>query len=62
MRRVVSDADLRTRLADAGRKLIEEEYTFKTRMAKVKAIYDQLLDADETNVSIPKTPQIEISS
>lgn len=48
MRRVVTDAALRERLADAGRDLIEREYSFTKRMAKVKAIYDQVMGlADE---------------
>ncbi|MBI1336484.1 MAG: glycosyltransferase [Phycisphaera sp.] len=43
LRSVVSDADLRRRLAHAGRKLIEERYSFTQRMAKVRAIYDKVL-------------------
>lgn len=43
MRRLAGDAALRSRLAGAGRKHIEQSYSFTQRMAKEKAIYDQLL-------------------
>lgn len=42
MRRALGDADLRRHLAQAGRALIERQYTFAQRMAKVRAIYDSL--------------------
>jgi len=52
IRRVVTDADLRGGLTTKGRKLIEEQYSFAQRMAKVKSIYDQVLgvvDSDESD-------------
>lgn len=42
MRRALDDEALRERLGAAGRTLIEREYTFVQRMAKVRAIYDAL--------------------
>jgi hypothetical protein len=51
IRRVVTDAELRDSLITKGRRLIEEQYSFSQRMAKVKAIYDRVLglvDSDET--------------
>ena len=43
LRRLLCDAELRTRLAASGRKTIEQSYTFEARMAKVRAVYDDLL-------------------
>ncbi len=62
MRKVVKNPDLRENLSQAGRKLIEEEYTFKARMNKVKAIYDKLLRDNKTSAVKEKTVQIKISS
>jgi glycosyltransferase involved in cell wall biosynthesis len=47
MRRALSDATLRSRLADAGRSLIEREYSFARRMLKVRAVYDKVLGLEE---------------
>ncbi len=41
--RLLKDADLRTRLAEAGRKTIETRYSFAVRMQKIRALYDTLL-------------------
>ncbi len=43
MQHLASDAAVRERLAAAGRKHIEQSYSFTQRMAKEKAIYDKLL-------------------
>lgn len=40
---VLTDPDLRTRLGSAARATIERGFTFRQRMAKERAIYDQLL-------------------
>ena len=58
MRRVLVDESLRERLAVNGRALIEQEYSFTKRMAKVKAIYNDVLgivekQADTRNANIP---------
>ncbi|MAE65095.1 MAG: glycosyl transferase family 1 [Phycisphaeraceae bacterium] len=42
-RRVLTDAALRRRLADAGRDVIESRFSFARRMERVRAIYDQVL-------------------
>ena len=41
---LLADPDLRVRLAAAGRRTIEQSYSFEVRMAKVRAVYDQLLN------------------
>lgn len=41
--RLVEDANLRARLAAAGRATIENRYSFRRRMDKIKAIYDHAL-------------------
>ncbi len=38
-----NDADLRSRLARAGRRTIEAGYSFQARMEKIRDIYDRLL-------------------
>jgi glycosyltransferase involved in cell wall biosynthesis len=43
LRRLLIDADLRRSLATAGRRTVEESYSFEARMAKVRAIYEELL-------------------
>jgi glycosyltransferase involved in cell wall biosynthesis len=42
--RFASDAGLRARLGRAGRATIERDYSFATRMAKIRTIYDDLLN------------------
>jgi glycosyltransferase involved in cell wall biosynthesis len=41
--RLLRDADLRARLAAAGRRTVENDYSFAARMEKVAGIYDSLL-------------------
>lgn len=41
--RLFKDCDLRRRLGTAGRRTIEESYSFDARMAKVRAVYRELL-------------------
>ncbi len=41
--RLLGDAELRARLAAAGRRTVEGEFAFATRMNKVRAVYDALL-------------------
>ena len=43
LKRLLSDPGLRMRLAAEGRRTVEGSYTFEARMAKVRAIYDELL-------------------
>jgi len=40
---LLSDRDLRTRLAATGRRTIENHYSFAVRMQKISRIYDELL-------------------
>jgi glycosyltransferase involved in cell wall biosynthesis len=53
MRHAVRDASLRDRLAQVARELIEREYSFTQRMAKEKAVYDQVLALPEDAVELP---------
>jgi glycosyltransferase involved in cell wall biosynthesis len=41
--RLAGDAALRSRFAAAGRRLMESDFSFQTRMEKLAALYDQLL-------------------
>ncbi|MCS7303601.1 MAG: glycosyltransferase [Thermoguttaceae bacterium] len=41
--RLLADSELRRRLAQAGRHTVETRYNFQIRMAKVAAVYDDLL-------------------
>jgi glycosyltransferase involved in cell wall biosynthesis len=41
--RLLGDAPLRQRLAAAGRQTIVERYSFSARMAKIAALYDEVL-------------------
>ncbi len=43
LERLLRDAELRQRLAKAGRETIVSRYSFAVRMSKIQAIYDQLL-------------------
>lgn len=45
IRRFIENGELRTRLAAAGRALVESRYTFAERMRKEFAVYDELLGA-----------------
>ena len=47
VRSAVRDAGLRQHLSLHGRALIEKEYSFTRRMAKVKGIYDRVLGIEE---------------
>jgi glycosyltransferase involved in cell wall biosynthesis len=42
--RLLADADLRWRLGQAGRETINARYSFATRMGRIGALYDELLD------------------
>ncbi len=44
LRQLAEDVSLRDRLATAGRRTIEENYSFANRMEKVRAVYDRLLN------------------
>ena len=41
--RLLRDADLRLRLARAGRRTVEAEFSFAARMDKLRLLYDQML-------------------
>jgi glycosyltransferase involved in cell wall biosynthesis len=43
LRRLLADADLRGRLAAAGRRTVEDRYSFRVRMERMRAVYDELL-------------------
>jgi glycosyltransferase involved in cell wall biosynthesis len=43
LRRMLADAGLRARLAAAARWTIEERYSFRARMEKMRAVYDDVL-------------------
>jgi glycosyltransferase involved in cell wall biosynthesis len=43
LRRLLTDANLRARLAAAGRRRIEDGYSFRVRMDKMRSVYDELL-------------------
>jgi glycosyltransferase involved in cell wall biosynthesis len=43
LRRMLADAELRARLGVAARRTIEERYSFRVRMEKMRAVYDDLL-------------------
>jgi glycosyltransferase involved in cell wall biosynthesis len=43
LRRLLADAELRGRLAAAGRRTIEDRYSFRVRMDKMSAVYDDVL-------------------
>src|SRR5262249_32269691 len=42
--RLAKDSNLRQRLADAGRRVVEEKYSFAVRMQKIRAVYDQVME------------------
>jgi glycosyltransferase involved in cell wall biosynthesis len=48
LRLLLADAGLRARLAAAGRRVIEERYSFRARMDKMRAVYDELLSRTPT--------------
>lgn len=43
LRRLLVDSILRQRFADAGRETVEKSYSFRIRMQRIRAIYDELL-------------------
>lgn len=45
---VVADGALRRRLGQAARKTVEMKYNFRTRMHKIKVLYDELLGREST--------------
>ena len=40
---LLADRTLRCRLAKAGRKTVEERFSFAARMGRIRALYDRLL-------------------
>ncbi|MCE9556460.1 MAG: glycosyltransferase family 4 protein [Planctomycetes bacterium] len=54
LRQMCGDAALRSQLAAAARKLIEEQYSFSRRMMREKAIYDRLLGREGAIVATSK--------
>jgi glycosyltransferase involved in cell wall biosynthesis len=46
LNRLLNDASSRSRLGRAARRTIEEQYSFRERMAKIAALYDRLLARD----------------
>ena len=53
MCRVLKDDQLRLTLSQQGRKLIEHQYSFTQRMAKVRAIYDRVLGIGQQEAASP---------
>lgn len=51
--RLVDDAELRSRLGQAGRRLIESSYSLRARMDRIRAIYDSLLGRPTAPLSEP---------
>jgi glycosyltransferase involved in cell wall biosynthesis len=49
--RLIGDAALRARMALAGRRTVEESYSFEVRMQKIRAVYDRLLPGDKSSQS-----------
>jgi glycosyltransferase involved in cell wall biosynthesis len=43
MSRLLSDPEARARLGQSGRRTVEESFSFRVRMEKIRAIYDQVL-------------------
>jgi glycosyltransferase involved in cell wall biosynthesis len=52
LRRLIGDAELRARLSREGRRTIETGYSFRARMDKIRAIYDQLPRRDQGSVGL----------
>jgi glycosyltransferase involved in cell wall biosynthesis len=52
LERALRDDGLRRTLAQAGRRTIEEKFSFAVRMKKVAAIYDELLDTPATGMPV----------
>ncbi|MFL5244368.1 MAG: glycosyltransferase family 4 protein [Gemmataceae bacterium] len=46
---VINDESLRHKLAKAGRQTIEARYSFRARMERIRALYDQLLSENRFN-------------
>jgi glycosyltransferase involved in cell wall biosynthesis len=60
--RVLADAGLAGRLAAAGRREVENNYSFAVRMAKLRKLYDELLDrpADVSRVDGVDAPLVVV--
>ena len=54
--RMLADAELRRQLAEAGRKTVESRYSFPARMAKVAAVYEELLGRGRGSWAIQEPP------
>jgi glycosyltransferase involved in cell wall biosynthesis len=52
MDRLIADETMRQRLAEAGRRVIETQFSFARRMEKEQAIYDQVLRG-RSNLPVP---------
>lgn len=48
---LINEPDLRARFASAARKTIERGYSFEQRMAKIRAIYDEVLGERDASAS-----------
>jgi glycosyltransferase involved in cell wall biosynthesis len=46
LKRILEEPGLRSRFAQAGRRTIEDRYSFAVRMQKIVAVYDELLGED----------------
>jgi glycosyltransferase involved in cell wall biosynthesis len=55
-RRLADDPATRTQLGRAGRATVETRFSFARRMAKIKALYDTLLDRTDTVVAAGAGP------
>ena len=43
LRRLLNEAELRKAFATAGRRTVEAQYSFRVRMEKIRAVYDEIL-------------------
>ena len=55
---LLGDEHLRERFAQTGRRTVEERYSFRVRMEKVKQVYDEVLG--RAAAALPSVPNSEV--